>query len=389
MSRGRPRLPIGEASERWNVRQMPDGRWEATVYVRDHDGVTRRVRRYAATETAVRRAMRQHLRERVVSGGGAITGDTTVSAAVSAWLRYAATRGRHRPQTLRVYESAWGAMSLYIGSLTLREVTPRHIADAADRLHEVRPGQVKNATAALKAAMGFAVREGAIIVNPAREIEPPARRTRTAVRALTPDEEALLLRLVRDHRTERDPRGGTVHGPRPSTLLPDVTLLLMGTGLRIGEALALRWADVSLDGEPPTLTVTGTMVEGHGGPMHRQPVGKTDAASRVLALPADVVEMLRRRREEAPEGVKPVFATRAGRHVSPADVRRSWRAALAGTPLEGITPRDVRKTVATRIERAAGIRAAAEQLGHSRPAVTEAHYTERRRAVDNRGVLEG
>src|SRR5690606_8598278 len=176
-------------------------------------------------------------------------------------------------------------------------------------------------------------------------------------------------------------------GPRPTMLLPDVIDLLLGTGLRIGEALALRWQDVALDEDPPALSVTGTLVEGTGG-LRRQELPKTEAGYRTLALPASVIEVLERRRREARDEMAPVFSTRTGRHVSPADFRRLMRSALAGTELEWVTPHACRRTVATRIEETLGIRAALEQLGHARPAVTEAHYVARRRVHDHREALE-
>ena len=43
-------------------------------------------------------------------------------------------------------------------------------------------------------------------------------------------------------------------GPRRGTELLDVVDVMLGTGLRISEVLALRWEDVDL-GERPTLTV--------------------------------------------------------------------------------------------------------------------------------------
>ncbi|MGC0272229.1 hypothetical protein ACO0LV_04430 [Pseudactinotalea sp. Z1739] len=159
---------------------------------------------------------------------------------MAAWFTYAETRGRWRQQILRVYGSASGRLSPAIGPLSLHEVTPRAIPDAIDALHEVRPGQVKNASAVLRQALSYVVREGAIQVNPARELEPPAGRSRGEVRALTPDEEVLLLRLVREHRTDRDPRRPMVRGPRPTSLRPNGRLCCRSQSDRFSRWLARR-----------------------------------------------------------------------------------------------------------------------------------------------------
>ncbi len=40
--------------------------------------------------------------------------------------------------------------------------------------------------------------------------------------------------------------------------------LLLATGARPAELLAVRWDDIDLDAEPPTLTITGTSAEIRG-----------------------------------------------------------------------------------------------------------------------------
>lgn len=79
--------------------------------------------------------------------------------------------------------------------------------------------------------------------------------------------------------------------------LPDLVRYMLGTALRIGEALATRWCDVNLAGVPvatandlravPVVTIVGnvTWVKGKGLVRHD---GKTNAALRVIPLPAAV-----------------------------------------------------------------------------------------------------
>src|SRR4029450_704065 len=74
--------------------------------------------------------------------------------------------------------------------------------------------------------------------------------------------------------------------------IPDLVSMLMATGLRIGEALALRWADLDLTAG--TLTVRGTVVRVNGkGLMIKET--KTAAGTRTLVLPAWCVDMLQLR----------------------------------------------------------------------------------------------
>ena len=106
----------------------------------------------------------------------------------------------------------------------------------------------------------------------------------------------------------RDERGLLLGGTRRTSDLHDVALLLLGTGMRIGEALALEWTEVDLDGNIPHARVAATMVEPRRDAatgqvfvagLHRQPMTKT-GATRSIALPHVVVEMLHRRRAGTP-----------------------------------------------------------------------------------------
>ncbi len=70
-----------------------------------------------------------------------------------------------------------------------------------------------------------------------------------------------------------------------------------------------------------------------------------------------------------------MFPSTVGTLRWPHHLRRNWRAALAGTPYADVTPRSLRKAVATRIRDELGIETAGAQLGHSSGStVTPKHY---------------
>lgn len=47
--------------------------------------------------------------------------------------------------------------------------------------------------------------------------------------------------------------------PKASSDTPDITDLILATGARVGETLALRWSDVTLDATRRNLTINGTI----------------------------------------------------------------------------------------------------------------------------------
>jgi integrase len=108
--------------------------------------------------------------------------------------------------------------------------------------------------------------------------------------------------------------------------LPDIVTFMLGTGVRIGEALAVRWCDVDIEGVPvvegdelravPIVAITGNVVRHRGKGLHRHS-GKTASSLRIVPLPQFVVEMLKRRTVDGAE--TPVFPA-AGR-----DGGLSWK----------------------------------------------------------------
>jgi integrase len=164
-------------------------------------------------------------------------------------------------------------------------------------------------------------------------------------------------------------------GPRHNGDLADILDLLFATGARIGEVLALRWEDVDLAAEHPTLTICGTIVYVKGKGFFRQEWPKTAAGYRIVVLPRFAVAMLLARKITAVDNPHDaIFTSRRGTWLSPQNVRRQWRQARADTGLEWVTPHTARKTVASLIDKEADAKNAAGQLGHEDESITKKHY---------------
>jgi integrase len=150
---------------------------------------------------------------------------------------------------------------------------------------------------------------------------------------------------------------------------------MLATGARIGEILALRWEDLALAAERPTLTICGTLVFVKGKGFFRQEWTKSDAGHRMIVLPRFAVGMLLARKLVAADNPNDaIFASRRGTWLSPNNVRRQWRQARADTNLAWVTPHTFRKTVATLIKEEADTKSAAAQLGHASEEVTDTYY---------------
>ena len=163
---------------------------------------------------------------------------------------------------------------------------------------------------------------------------------------------------------------------------------LLGTGCRIGEALALTWPNVDL--EPHVVSIDATLIRVQGqGLLMKRP--KTKSGVRVLHVPLWLVAILRERRTRDPESAGAVFTDSIGGHRDPNNVERDHRRVRRGTGFEWVVPHTYRKTVATLLDRQGlSARTIADQLGHARVSMTQDVYMGRR-AVDQAAAaaLEG
>jgi integrase len=244
---GRPPLPVGTFGQIHFLR-LDKHRVAARTYFRDLDGRRRLVTRYGQTRAQAERRLREALRDRGTGTAPPVPADNRLSDMAALWL--ADVDGSDRASgTKRLYRFVTDSYVLpAIGELRLREVTVPALDRLLTSVHSAHgPAAAKATRSVLSGILGLAVRHGLLVTNPVRET--PARRgprgSRRRPRALTLEEaHQLRARLADDPTAVRQD-------------LPDLVAFLLGTGLRIGEACAVRTTDLDLDAG--TLTVAGTV----------------------------------------------------------------------------------------------------------------------------------
>src|SRR5690349_17953898 len=126
----------------------------------------------------------------------------------------------------------------------------------------------------LNDALDHALRLGLVARNIARVVSPP-RVKRKELDVLSEEQMRQLLNLVRGHR------------------LQALLTLALATGMREGELVVLKWADVDLD--QAQLHIRHTLHRTYKGYIADE--AKTRHSRRTIALPPSVVEALRRHRQ--------------------------------------------------------------------------------------------
>ena len=157
--------------------------------------------------------------------------------------------------------------------------------------------------------------------------------------------------------------------------------LIASTGLRKGEALALRWDRVDLDAG--TLKVAATIARVHHALTITEP--KTARSRRTVPMPPAVVAMLRKHRtEQNAERLRAgdqwthsglVFTTELGGPVDPRNLLRVIEVAAKAAGVEGVGVHTLRHSAAVDwLESGVHIKAVADLLGHSSIAITGVVY---------------
>jgi integrase len=380
---GRKPLPIGS----WGlIRTEPIGqdekgkpkRHRARAYYRDFDGVTRLVEASGRTATQASQNLRTKLQNRAMAGRkGDLTAMSRFADAADLWLSKVdemVAEGRRSPGTVDTYRRQLKNHVLpAMGEVRLGEATTPLIDKVIGAIKaDVSAATAKSCRSVISGVMGLAVRYGAVMANPVREVDRIESKPRREPRALTMAERIeLIQKLQADEKARRRD-------------LPDLVFFMLATGVRIGEALAVVWSQV--DFQAGTVQITSTLVRVKGEGLLRKGT-KSRAGERTLPLPESAVAMLRRRFMTGARLDQPVFPDVNGGFRDPANVRREFREARGKEALAWITSHSFRKTAATILDEAAlSARLVADQLGHSRPSMTQDVYMGRR-AVDSQAAL--
>lgn len=363
---------------------LPSGVFEARTQWRGRDGVKQRPSRRGPTRGAAEAELRKALSEMATAANvGEITRNTRFREVAELWLEdidYQAEHGSLSHNTARTYRSYLTTTILpRLGALRMFEVTVV-ACDALIKHTRSSMGyeSAKKARSITGLVCGFAIRRGAIEVNPIRSVERLAKSKaeRVEVTAMTLEQIEKMLAGLRAYAVtkERDAMGRR-QGWRNIVWhdLAELAEAMLATGVRIGELLALTGDDVGKDkAGGPYVYVRAHLVRVNGKGLVSVPDRKGGKAGMKLGVPPWASSMLVRRKLAAGSG--PLFAARDGGWLDPSNTAGRLREALDESGYDWVTSHVWRHSVATLLDEAGlSVSEIADQLGNTR-AVAEKHY---------------
>lgn len=376
MARKRTRRP----NRTGTVFRRKDGRWQGSVYLGTDPQTGREKKKifYGQSEEEVKEKLRKFIAMREL-GLCAEESNTTLEQWLDLWLEQYA-KPRIRPTTYNNYEMIVRVhIKPHLGRIKLSKLQPRQIQVFYNYLLEegrvkekggLSPRTVAITHVILHEALEQAKKEGLVTRNVAELCSPPKQVKREA-RYLTLEEEEKFLSVLKD-----EPLGAAF-------------ILLLGTGLRRGELLGLRWQDVHIekDGEgyiEVKQQLVKAKINGKNTLIFQPP--KTEKGKRIIPLPSWAVEALKRHKEKQDKhkakcGGKYydhdlVFATSSGKPIHPRNFHRSFKRLLEKAKIQNATIHSLRHTFASRLlELNEHPKVVQELLGHNQISVTLDTYS--------------
>ena len=356
-----------------SISKRPDGTWWARITVgKTPDGKQKRKAFYGKT--------RKEVQEKLTAALNDINNNTyiepskiTVEQWMYIWLRDY-KKNSVKPKTYAAYEAhIRNHIAPDLGGYKLaslrNDMVQRFVNNLADK--ELKSITIERIVGTLKTGLIQAVDNDLIAKNPASRIKMPIKQERTP-RVLTVEEQEIFIEVSKEHRNG------------------EIFILILGTGLRIGEALALTWNDI--DFEKHILSVNRTQIEYcehvNGETIYHRDYStpKTKAGKRTVPLIPTLVDILltlKEQREQEKRKFKAayqdnglIFCNYYGVSLNYTAISKKIQPICKKTGLDGVHPHTLRHTFATRgLEKGIDLKIMQELLGHSSIKMTADLYT--------------
>jgi integrase len=349
-------------SEGSNPVQRANGRWQVHIRHTDEDGSSSRHTVYGNTAKEARDKAAE-VRARLRANLPAKDRKITLGEFTAEWIDSSLAASDRKATTKNLYGTMARThiIGAKIGAKPLDKLRPSHIDAWTVELkgRGLAESSIRTAYTVLRAVLDTAVRDKAIAQNPAQAVRRPKVTGKEAA-YLTPDQVRSLIVAT--------------EGSRYAPLFA----LLVNSGLRRGEALALHWSDIDFDAK--LLRVRGTLARVDGELVVTET--KTAKSRRVIPLSPAAEKVLRdMRTRQMAERLRagPIwqptpyaFTTELGEPCDPRNALRALKAAAKRANLPSTVGLHTLRHSAASVMLSAGVplKVVSEIFSHASVAIT-------------------
>ena len=272
-------------------------------------------------------------------------------------------KGKIRPSSYERYQFCLQLLCKdEIAHMDIRMIRLESVQMYINRLEAMSASTVKKQKLLLSQVLEHAVLTDVIPRNPVQGVQMPPQSHNTKV--VYPYEKDEQDKLVAAFTEEKNGRPRLRYGWG--------CVLILETGLRAGEALALEWSDI--DEEKRTLKVTKNMVR-VDGKNTVQRTTKTASGRRTIPLNSRALEAIQYLKAQQVAGCPYMFATQTGRNLSYRNLLATMEKACEAAGVEHRGLHALRHSFASNLyARGVEVKIISKLLGHASVEITYNRY---------------
>jgi integrase len=335
------------------------GRWVAQVTIgRTPDGKPKRKSFYGRTRTEAKEKMQKYMEQINAGVNQDLAKNLTFGDWFATWLELY-KQSKLRISTLENYQM-YARLHILpaLGHIPLANLNTDDIQKLYKQLQKAgkAPATISKVHQIIHSCLEKAVEKRLLAWNPSKATEKPPVRSKKA-EAMSEEDMDKFLSLV----WQEIPKWKAAF------------LMLLGTGLRIGELLALEWGDIDLEGQVVYVRRTLSRTKSKGLTVEAP---KTEQSEKPVPLPEVVIQALKEHRKvqlqlilykgNAYQNRELVFGTDNGTYMYPRNFQRKYYSLLKKAGVKHLKLHGLRHTFATRLlEEGENLRTVQELLRHA------------------------
>ncbi len=370
-------MAIKKSNGEGSIYKDSKGRWCSVLTIgRNEEGKLKRKYFYGKTKKEVSEKLTEY-KYKNLNDLLPIDESITIEQYFKHWL-FEFKINEVKPSTITRYQGIYSKYikNSQISKIKLKDLRANHLQSYYNTLindNTTTSSTIATINKILKSVLNQGIKEGYLLKNYCTMVSLPKRSKKDEIVYFTVDEQKRFIEACRGHKLEC------------------LFLFDLGTGLRLGELLALTWSDIDFINKTVSINKSFRQEKiydnkGDGKFTSLIQAPKTESSIRTVPIPSNLILKLKEHKiTQNKEKLKLgelytdnnlVFCTPTGTYINSSNLRKRFNTLLAKAELPKIKFHALRHTYATRLfEEGIQVKTVQSLLGHSDIATTMNIYT--------------